>query len=186
MNPEASDILATLRDPVKVPWSAIKNIIDSDVLGEHGTFRACLSEDWLSVSDLMTWQRSGGFAQKLRAHGVRSIVVGDLTEEWYLYAISHPIEAPQDIVPNLNRYFPEDIVRKMVSKWRKLPDDAGQEEVQRLYGEILSCGQVHLPVRLLARDLQAAGFPVLRYEIGWTPEQYRLKGKRFCPPEHRN
>jgi hypothetical protein len=52
----------------------------------------------------------------------------------------------------------------MIEKWRKLPYGAGQE-AQRLYGEILSCGQVHLPVRLLARDLQATGFPVLRYEI---------------------
>jgi hypothetical protein len=180
LDPGAPDILDTLRDPSKVPWSDITDIIESeaDILGEYSTFRGCLSEDWLPVSpDPITWQRSGELAHSLKAHGVRSIVVGDLTEEWFLYSIAHPIEAPQDIAPNLRRYFPEDVVKRMIEKWGTLPEDAGKEEAQRLYGEILSCGQVHLPVRLLARDLQNAGFPVLRYEIGWTPEQNRIQGE---------
>ena len=41
----------------------------------------------------------------------------------------------------------------------------------------ISDGQVRLPIRLLARDLHASEFPVLRYEIRWTPEQGRPKGK---------
>jgi hypothetical protein len=32
-------------------------------------------------------------------------------------------------------------------------------------GRVLADGQVHLPVRLLARDLAAAGLPVVRYAI---------------------
>jgi hypothetical protein len=64
----------------------------------------------------------------------------------------------------------------MIDKWGTLPDDAGSEAVQRLYGEILSCGQVYLPVRILVRDLQKAGFPIFRYKIGWTPEQNRVEG----------
>lgn len=124
----------------------------------------------------MAWQRTGGLARGLKAHGVRSIIIGDLTEEWYLYSIAHPIQTPRDIVPNLERYFPKDIVKKLVGEWRTLPDDAGSKEAQNLFGEILSCGQVHLPIRLLAHDLQAAGLPVLRYEIRWTPEQNRTEG----------
>ena len=179
LNPEAPDILDSLRDPVKVPPSVITDIIDSDILGEYGTFRGCLSEDWLSVfPDPMTWQRSGELARKLRERGVRAVVVGDLTEEWYLYAIAHPVKAPQDMIPNLRRYFPDPIVHGLVKRWKNLPDGAGSEEVERLFGDIFSCGQVHLPVRLLARDLQAAGFPVLRYEIAWTPEQLRVKGTK--------
>lgn len=180
MDPGTPDILDTLKDPLRVPWSDITDIIDSetDILEEYGTFRACLSDDWLSMStDPLTWQRSRAFARSLKAHGVRSIIVGDLTEEWFLYSTPHPIETLRDITPNLRRYFPEDVVKRMVDKWRTLPDNASREEVQMLYGEILSCGQVHLPVRLLARDLQKAGFPVLRYEIGWTPEQNRAKGE---------
>ena len=40
----------------------------------------------------MEWQRSGEFARGLAAHGVRSVVVGDLTQEWYLYALSHDVD----------------------------------------------------------------------------------------------
>ena len=50
------------------------------------------------------------------------------------------------------------------------------EELQKLLEELLSEGQVHLPVRLFARDMANAGFPVLRYEIRWTPEQVRPYG----------
>lgn len=178
LDPTAPDILATLRDPTKISWSAITNVIETEALGPHGTFRGCLSEDWLARSpDPMAWQRSGGFARGLRAHGVRSIIIGDLSEEWYLYSIAHPIHGAADIAPNLARYFPADVVAGLMDAWKKLPDGAGEEEAQRLFGEILSCGQVHLPVRLLARDLHAAGFPVLRYTIEWTPEQARVEGE---------
>lgn len=177
LDPNAPDILSTLRNPTKVPWQTITHVIETEKLGEHGTFRGCLYGDWLSgPPDPMAWQRTGGLALGLKAHGVRSIILGDLTEEWYLYSIAHPIQTPRDIVPNLERYFPRDIVKKLVGEWRTLPDDAGSVEAQKLFGEVLSCGQVHLPVRLLAHDLQAGGLPVLRYEIRWTPEQNRQEG----------
>ncbi|KAG6828499.1 hypothetical protein H0H92_007774 [Tricholoma furcatifolium] len=178
LDPDAPDILDTLRDPVKVPWSSITHVIETDVIGVHGTFRGCLADDWLPTSpDPVAWQRSGGLANGLRAHGVKSIVIGDLSEEWYLYSIAHPIPMPRDIIPNLTRYFPEDVSRRFVDAWRKIPDDAGSEEAEKLYGEILSCGQVHLPVRVLAEDLYNAEYPVLRYAIEWVPEQSRTGGK---------
>ncbi|KAG6889754.1 hypothetical protein C0995_014680 [Termitomyces sp. Mi166 len=177
LDPEAPDILETLRDPLKVPWSSITHVIETDTLGINGTFRGCLADDWLPTSpNPVTWQRSGGLARGLRAHGVRSVVLGDLSEEWYLYSIAHPIPAPLDIVPNLTRYFPKDVAERFVGAWRKIPKDAGTEEAEKLYGEILSCGQVHLPIRILAEDLYNAEFPVLRYAIKWTPEQNRIEG----------
>jgi hypothetical protein len=98
--------------------------------------------------------------QFLKARDVRSIVVRDLTEEWYLYSIAHLTQSQQDIAPNLRRYFPVFIA-----------ENAGSEPAQKLFGEILSCGQVHFSTRVLVEDLQPMGFPALRYEIGWTPEQ---------------
>jgi len=41
---------------------------------------------------------------------------------------------------------------------------------------VLSDGQVHLPTRLLARDLASHGMPVVRYEIHWTPPALRTQG----------
>jgi len=178
LDPSASDTLSTLRDPTKVPYSEIIYVIETDAIGvEYGTFRGCIDGTWLPFSpDPVTWQRSGGFAQGLRDRGVRSVIIGDLTEEWYLYSIAHPLGSPRDIAPNLERYYPADVVQRMMRMYKTLAEDLGIPEVERLFGQILSDGQVHLPVRLLARDLCNAGFPVLRYEIRWTPEQMRPKG----------
>ena len=85
---------------------------------------------------------------------------------------------PRDVVPNVLRYYPRAIVERLVRKYRTLPDSASVEEAERLMGEILSDGQVHVPVRMFVRDFYKADFPVFRYEIRWTPEQVRPKGER--------
>lgn len=174
----SSEALSILKDPVKTPWQSIANAIDSESLGIFGTFRGCLDGEWLE-SEPMEWQRSGNFAAGLRRAGVQSIVVGDLSEEWYLYAIAHPIKFAADVRSNLLRYYPEDRVDALLSCYPRLPEDAKPDDCFQLFGKVLSDGQVHLPVRILARDLTASGFPVLRYEIRWTPEASRkhVKGK---------
>ncbi|PBK95134.1 hypothetical protein ARMGADRAFT_1144827, partial [Armillaria gallica] len=78
-----------------------------------------------------------------------------------------------DIVPNLERYYQDDTAEKIVSQYETLGDDAASEECAKMFGRMTSDYQVHLPVRILARDLHDAGFPVSRYEIRWTPEQNR-------------
>lgn len=178
LDPNASDVLSVLKTPDKVSWKSITKTIESDSLGNLGTFRGCLSGDWISVDPgPMEWQRCGGLARGLQSHGVRSIVVGDLTEEWYLYSIAHPISGPQDVLPNLERYFTTQLSEDLIKSFPQLPANAGSEESTRLYGEILSCVQVHLPVRLLAKDMESTGYPVLRYEIRWTPEELRPLGQ---------
>jgi hypothetical protein len=178
LNPDAVDTLSILRDPSKTSWQSITELIDSESLGAHGTFRGCLDGAWLSNSpDPMTWQRTGGLARGLLEHGVRNVIVGDLSEEWYLYSIAHPIKQKQDIQKNLERYYPADIVQNMIKVYWNLPDDAEAEEFEKLFGVILGTGQVHLPVRLLHRYLLQENYPTFRYTIKWTPEQVRPKGK---------
>lgn len=125
----------------------------------------------------MTWQRSGDLARRLYAKGVTSIAIGDLSEEWYLYAIAHPVYGPRDVFPNVLRYYPLQITEHLVGRYRTLADSASAEEGKTLMGEILSDGQVHIPVRLFVRDFYKAGFPIMRYEIRWAPEQARVKGE---------
>ncbi|KAJ7626324.1 Alpha/Beta hydrolase protein [Mycena polygramma] len=175
IDPSSSDALDRLR---KLPASEITRVIETEALGtEYGTFRGCMDGEWLPASpNPMAWQRTGGFARGLLEKGVKSILVGDLTEEWYLYSIAHPIDSPKDIAPNLERYYTAEMVAALSSHYRSLPADATSEAFQKLFGEILSDSQVHLPVRILVRDLHEAGFPVLRYEIRWTPEQLRSEG----------
>ncbi|TBU43885.1 carboxylesterase [Dichomitus squalens] len=188
LDPSSPTVLDTLRDPAKVPFSAITHAIETDALGiENGTFRGAWEASWLGESpDPMEWQRTGGLARGLRAHGVRSVVIGDLTEEWYLYSIAHPISNVNELYRNLERYYRKDVVKKMLDVYleeegedevaEKALGEKTPEELEGLFGKVLSEGQVHLPVRLFARDMLAAGFPVLRYEIGWTPEQLRPFG----------
>ncbi|OBZ67787.1 hypothetical protein A0H81_12181 [Grifola frondosa] len=178
LDPDSPDILSTLRDPTQVPASAITHVIETDALGtEYGTFRGCWEAGWLGSSpDAMTWQRSGGLARALKAKGVRSVVLGDLTEEWYLYSIAHPVKSMHDIELNMERYYPSEVVKKLMTKYRTVPEGAPHTEFKELLGEILSDGQVYLPIRLFARDAMAAGLPVVRYEIRWTPEQGRPFG----------
>ena len=179
LDPRASDILTILKDPARVPWASITRVIENEeILGCFGTFRGSLSDDWVNVHPgLVEWQRSGDLARGLQSHGVTSVVIGDLTEEWYLYSIAHPIKSPQDILPNMERYYPKQVAQRMIAAFPKLPPDAGEQESARCYGEIMALGQVHLPARLFAQEMMSHGFPVLRYEIGWSPEQHRPYGK---------
>lgn len=170
--------MTLLKDPVRVPWSEITRAIENEeVLGRFGTFRGALAPDWVNVSTgLAEWQRSGGMARGLLEHGVKSVVVGEVTEEWYLYSIAHPINSPQEILPNMERYYPDAVAQRMYNAFPKPPPDEGAKECAKLYGEIMCMGQVHLPVRLFAEEMLAHGFPVLRYQIAWSPEKYRPYG----------
>ena len=166
-----------------MPASTLTHLLETDAVGiENGTFRGAWEPSWLGTVDPMEWQRSGALARGLLAHGVKSVVVGELTEEWYLYAIAHPIATMDDVERNLERYYPTSIARKMLDVYLRERDAEGvpfgdsPEELFRLFGLIASEGQVYLPVRLFARDMIAAGFPLVRYEIRWTPEQLRPLG----------
>ncbi|KAH9060929.1 carboxylesterase [Lactarius vividus] len=176
LDPDAADTLSILRDPSKISWQSITELIDSESLGAHGTFRGCLDGAWLSNSpDPMTWQRTGGLARGLLEHGVRNVIVGDLSEEWYLYSIAHPIKQNNDVQRNLERYYPTDMVQDMIKIYWSPPDDSKAEEFEKLFGVILATGQVHLPVRLLHRDLLQENYPTFRYAIKWTPEQNNIE-----------
>ncbi|KAJ7065320.1 Alpha/Beta hydrolase protein [Mycena amicta] len=170
IDPTSSDALTQLRD---APAEDIVRVIETDAVGaKFGTFRGCWDGTWLPASpNPMEWQRTGGLARNLKAKGVKSIVIGDLTEEWYLYSIAHPAET---IFANLERYYSKEMVAKLLGHYGKLPSDP--DALQRFYGNVFSDSQVHLPIRMLARDLHDAGFPFLRYEIRWTPEQLRAGG----------
>lgn len=178
LDPDDADTLSILRDPERTSWRSIIELIDDEKLGPNGTFRGCLDGTWISnVPGPMTWQRTGGLARGLLEHGVRNVIIGDLSEEWYLYSIAHPIKSKADIQRNLERYYPADIVQSMIDLYGIPPDDAKIEELQELFGVIASAAQVYLPSRLLHRDLLHAGYPTFRYTIKWTPEQLRPNGK---------
>jgi len=134
----------------------------------------------------MEHQRSGELARGLKEHGVQSVVIGEVEEEWYLYSLAHPVRTREDAEVGLRRYLPEGVVQGLVREWEEkgrfeaVNEKDGETAMwERVFGEMLSTGQVYLPVRMLARDLCGAEFPVVRYVIEWTPEQCRKGGEIF-------
>ncbi|KAL0572346.1 hypothetical protein V5O48_009617 [Marasmius crinis-equi] len=171
LDPSSPETLSSLKDPSKVTAEKLCQLIETDKLGiPYGTFRGAFEGSWVREDqDLMGYQSSGSLGKNLLQRGVRNVVIGDLTEEWYLYSIAHDhINSRDDVRSNLLRYYRETEVDRMMS---------GREPVKgdwvRLFGEILSDWQVHIPVRMFATDMAKVGFPVLRYVIKWTPEKAR-------------
>ncbi len=146
LHPYSRDILDTLRDPVKVPWTAITKVIESNALGiEHGIFRACLSDDWIPAeTGLMDSQRSGNFARGLRGRGVQSIVVGEVSDEWYIYSVSHPMSSPQDCRRHLMRHFSDRIVRRLMSCFKEIPEDGDLEAARAVLGQAFRLFDEHI------------------------------------------
>ena len=100
-------------------------------------------------------------------------MVGEVTDEGYNYSVSHPISSPSEVGPTLRKYFPDRIANKMMKCFQKSETEG---EARFLLDSLLSAGLVNLPIRLLHKDLFAAGFPVIRYRIEWVPEQLRPVG----------
>lgn len=89
----------------------------------------------------MERQADGMFAKLLKEKGVKSVVIGDLRDEWYLYSIAHPIKTPQDVRDNLRRYYRDDIVDRLLKVYKPLGKNASPEACAKLFGRILSDGQ---------------------------------------------
>jgi len=176
LEPYTFSIMRQLKDTDALPTSKITSVIESGQVGaEFDTFRATIDGVWLTNDpDPMTWQRSGGLARGLREKGVRSVIVGDLTEEWFVYGMTHRVHSYADVELNLRKYYPSDIVTRMLQCYER-PENT-PEALFKFMGKVLSDGQAHLPTRLLARDLINAGYPVLRYEIGWLPARVLRSG----------
>jgi len=138
LNPSDKSSDSKLKDPDTMSWQALTKEIES--LVAFGTFRGASDGSFLPLQE-MERQSDGTFAKLLQEKGVRSIVVGDLIEEWYLYSIAHPIQKPEDIRPNLRRYYPDDIVERLLKAYKPLGKDATLQECAKLYGRILSDGQ---------------------------------------------
>jgi len=174
LDPASEESLQTLRNPEKISWESITAVVEK--LDQYGTFRACTDGEFIR-KNTMKYQASPEFAANLKSKGVEFLIVGELKDEWYLYAIANPITDYASVGVNLRRCYPDEIVERMLEHYStELRKDTSQEECFRMYGVMFSDGQVHLPIRLLHQDLARNGFPVLRYQINWTPEQCRPLG----------
>ncbi|WVQ79768.1 hypothetical protein IAT38_001868 [Cryptococcus sp. DSM 104549] len=167
IDPSTPDILSILRDTTRFPTEKIITAVQN--MGELCTFRGVVGVDGWVRADQIEWQRNGGLAKGLREAGVKCIIAGDVRDEDHFYRTVHACKTYDDLVPNIARYYPYEQSQRFLDSYPPIPKDSSPEQLDDLLGRILADGQVHLPVRLLAKDLAAHSFPVVRYAIEYAP-----------------
>ncbi|WVF67724.1 hypothetical protein IAT40_002483 [Kwoniella sp. CBS 6097] len=163
VDPSSLNILSQLRDSSKYPTQRIIKAVQE--MGDQCTFRGVVGDDGWVRTDQIDYQRSGGLAKDLRDAGVKCIIVGDVRDEDHFYKGVHFSKTQADLVPNIARYYPSDQSERFLASYGPIAADATVDEINNLLGRILADGQVHLPVRLLAKELALADFPVVRYAV---------------------
>ncbi|OXC65569.1 hypothetical protein AYX13_05414 [Cryptococcus neoformans] len=175
IDPSIPNVLEELRDTSK--FSTDKIIAAVQDMGELCTFRGIVGDDGWVRADEMEFQKNGGLAKGLREAGVQCIVVGDVRDEDFFYRGVHPCKKYDDLVPNIARYYPYDQSQQFLASYHPIPKDPSPTELDDRLGRVLADGQVHLPVRLLAKDLATYSFPAVRYAIESVPVAYGTNGK---------
>jgi hypothetical protein len=139
----------------------LTDLISSGKLGKDETFLPSSDGTFPPVSlDYMTWQRSGRFGKRLKEKGIKSVVIGEVSDEWFGYGLTHQIDTIAEVGPCLERYYPEEIVKGMLKHYSVNTGGGGEEKkAMRLMGRALGDGKVYLPVRILHRDLAQVGIP---------------------------
>lgn len=154
--------IAALRDEEKYPTDALIQAVHK--MGEHGTFRGVVEEGWVHPNQ-MEYQRSGALGRDLVAAGVKVVVTGDVRDEDAFYSIVHDC-TPDTLLANVARYYPLPLARALLDAY----DAEADHDPQSRLGRLLADGQVHIPVRMLARDLAKGGLPTVRYSIEYVAE----------------
>lgn len=114
--------LSILKDRSLTPTSALIAAVEK--MGAASTFRGVVEDGWLDA-DQMGFQASGGLARGLAAAGVRAVILGDVRDEAHFYAGAHVCRRPEDLLPNVARYYPMEIAQRLLASYPPMPESAG-------------------------------------------------------------
>ena len=134
IDPTSPTAYPDLCDPQKYPAETIMNaLLAGKVPAPYDTFRDTIDGVWVrSAPDMMEWQRSGNFARALKAKGVQYVIMGNLTQEWYVYGIVHPVKNMQEITLNMQRYYSTEVTDLLLKSYPPLPANATQDGTSAL------------------------------------------------------
>lgn len=142
---------------------------------ERHTFRA-VTEKYFVPDGLIDDINSGEYAKRLTQKNIR-IVSGDVNNEQYTYSIIYTPTTVEDLVLQVQNYYPEKVAKCLLDLYMPKPMDDTDPEFQtkliELYGKMIADGQVYAASRGFIRKLVDNGFPqdrIFRYRISFRSQ----------------
>lgn len=166
LDPSQRDLLHILESSSD---TSIVNAVEN--MGGMKMFRPTFDNDFIKGS-LMQAQESGQLARSLQQKGFRNLCIGEVKDEWVVYAHTH--QTPD--IPSMKVYLksmypiPDSGIDELIKRYKVAETCTDSDSFQKMLGHILADLQVRLPTRLLAQAMSPE-IPVIRYQIQWAPEK---------------
>ncbi|KAH7875163.1 alpha/beta-hydrolase [Lentinula edodes] len=154
-------------------------LVDKIMAFDNHTFRPIRDGHFFPM-DLFARYLNGDFAAEFKRRGM-SLLIGEVRDEETLYRQTNPPNDLDTLYKEVGNYYSPAVTRMMVDAYvnRKIKADGAHPDPdinidpwKKVYGDIVSDGQVRAPSRLLVRQLRDGGVPlssVHRYMINWRP-----------------
>ncbi|KAG7087451.1 hypothetical protein E1B28_013417 [Marasmius oreades] len=123
---------------------------------------------------------AGDFGREFKARQLQ-LLIGEVRDEETLYRQTNPPHDLETLYIEVGNYYSPPVTRMMVDAYlnRKVHKEGAHPDPdpkidfwKKIFGDIISDGQVRAPTRLLVRQLVGAGVPlssIRRYMINWRP-----------------
>ncbi|ANB14637.1 carboxylesterase-lipase family protein [Sugiyamaella lignohabitans] len=162
----------------KVPFESLVKAIDGL---DRQTFRA-ITDTYFVSPTLFDDIYSGKFGELVNTSG-RSLMSGEVDNEWLIYSLTNAPDTVDELAAKIENYYPRPVTNALIKHYpTPKPDD--DDDLQKVFGDIVSDMQVYVSSRLLVNSLAKAGMTtdrVFRYRIAFRG-QYLDK---YAPPEFR-
>ncbi len=143
---------------------------------ELHTFRASTDNQFVSPT-LFHDIWSGKFGQLVNKSKI-DIIIGEVINEYSIYANTNPPKTSIDFKNQLHNYYPSKLVKSLLEIYPPLPDknleksnpEKYKQELKELFGIIVSDMQVYVSSRLLVTGLYKGGVPlnkIHRYRMAY-------------------
>ncbi|ESK93946.1 acetylcholinesterase [Moniliophthora roreri MCA 2997] len=154
-------------------------LIDKIMTLSAHTFRPIRDGHFFPL-DLFDRFTAGDFAKEFKRRGLQ-VLLGEVRDEETLYRQTNPPHDLESLYTEVGNYYSPSVTRMMVDAYlnRKVHKDSARPDPdpnidpwKKVFGDIISDGQVRAPARLLVRQLHGAGVPlssIRRYMINWRP-----------------
>ncbi|KAL4877383.1 Alpha/Beta hydrolase protein [Aspergillus karnatakaensis] len=136
---------------------------------KNHTFRP-VTDDIFIHSGMVEYLKSKTFADEFKARKAR-LLIGEVLNEETLYSTYNSPTEPtlESLRTQVSNYYAPEVTDRALKRY-KLPESDCLEEWQKLFGQIISDGQVRAPSRALVNNLVANGVDlrdIWRYQIAY-------------------